>query len=435
MKAFLLAALLFAVPLPAQHTLKIEKLDHPSLTPGSDLFPKGTVLLDGLGAADFRPALWQADTLHWVADLQYPLFAPKPGHNRNIYAASSVEEPWGWRVFYSAWDGTDHGNDCLYEGKTTDRFLTFTDRKMVVSHGEFKHVSNASAQKLLDGTYELLGTSEGSSNPPSDKPSEKPVVFESKDGDHFDGDTIPYEAKHSDNLPLDYPDYDTDHFNGANVLFRDGNTTHFIFHEWIHDKNDIYWAEGKDPWHLKVGGIALHDTILASNDLRKFTVGGKDWYLLALYHKSDVGGFTGRDSEHLWFSLSNDARTFAKEQHMVDAQGRPDKFIFSVNFVSQGSKLLGILYGASENAATDKNSIYATWVQKLPLLVALKGYHLGNGGVYPADGALGPDRQRFTLPAGKPFDGTLDLFDDDGKTPLGSVTVHLEPGNEYRISY
>jgi hypothetical protein len=424
--------LLFATVSGAQHALTIERLDQPSLPSESTLFPKGTVILDGLSASAFRPDLWQADTLHWVPDLAYPLFSALPGHSRNIYAASTVEEPWGWRIYYSAWDGVPTGNDRLYEGKTRDGFLTIQDRKMVVDHGEFKHVSNASAQKLADGSYELLGTSEGSSNPPGDLPGEKPAVFESRDGDHFDGDLIPYQAEHSDNLRLNYPEYDKDHFNGANVLFRDSKTTRFLFHEWSHDRRSIYWAEGKDPWHLKVGGIALGNTILAPNDLRKFTVGGKDWYLLALYHKSDVS-FTARDSEHVWYSLSNDGRSFSAAQPMVDAQGRADRFIFSVNFVSQGPRLLGILYGSSENAACDKNSIFATWIQKRAVLVALPGYHVGNGGIYPGDGALGPDRQRFTLPAGKPFDGRLDLFEDDGKTAIGLVAVHLEPGNEYRI--
>ena len=439
MKPLILAAILFAAPLlatplPAQHTLKIEKLDKPSLTPGSDLFPKGAVLIDGLGASDFHPAYWQADTLHWVNDLQYPLFAPKLLHNRNIYSASTVEEPWGWRVFYAVWDGTEKSFDCLYEGKTSDGFLTFTDRKMVVSHGEFKHVSNADAIKLPDGTYDLLGTSEGLGGGTADS-SEMPAVFTSKNGDSFNGDKIPYDAKIADNLPLDnYPNYAKDHFNGSNVLFQDSTTTRLIFHEWTNDKENAYYAEGKDPWHLKVGGIALH-TIDAPNDLRKFSVAGKDWYLLALYRKADVAGHTGRDNDHTWFSLSNDARKFSPDQIMTNSIGRPDLFIFSVDFVTRGSKLLGILYGASEDAATDRNSIFAQWLQKRPFLVALPGYHVGNGGVYPADGALGPDRERFTLPKGQPFDGSLELFDDDGKTPLGSVTVHLDPGNEYRITY
>jgi hypothetical protein len=83
--------------------------------------PLGCVEIQGVSAGSFNPALWENDQLHWVPDVRMPLLAPRMGGAfRNIYAPSAIEEGAGWRLFYSAWDGTDSGCDMVYSATTPD---------------------------------------------------------------------------------------------------------------------------------------------------------------------------------------------------------------------------------------------------------------------------------------------------------------------------
>jgi hypothetical protein len=427
----LLLVIYLSSTLYAQHNLFLETVPLPG-SPGKGQSPKGTVEIQGLEASDFSPALWTTDTLHWVPDLRYPLIAPKLGGVfRNIYAASAVEESWGWRLFYSAWDGTNTPNDRVYSSKTSD-FLDFDDRHMVVDHGEFVHVSNVSVQKLANSSYRMLATA-ADEIPGPYKSTNKPGVFTSGDGESWNGNKIPYEAQPEDLIKIaGYRTYDRADLNGANALMQDGSIARLYFSDWTHP-GDIFWAEGSRPTQMQLGGIALRTTH-AANEVRKLTANGAAWYLMGLYKKGDVG-LTAQDSEHLWYSLSRDGHSFKTELPLVSASGDLDRFIFSVGFVTKGDRVLGIVYGAGDEASDNHNQIFASWLQKRVELIAKTDFNQGNGAVYSALGAIGPDRQRFALPNGEAFDGILNLYDDDGKTLLGSFPVHLEPGLVYRIRF
>jgi hypothetical protein len=149
---------------------------------------------------------------------------------------------------------------------------------------------------------------------------------------------------------------------------------------------------------------------------------------MALYKKGDIGvGKT--DTEHLHYSLSNDGRNFGPERQLIDARGEPDHYIFSVGFVTKGQAVIGVVYGAGDNPKDDHNQIFASWLQKRVVLTSADGSRR-----YQGDGALGPDQQQISLPVGTAFDGTLSVYDEDGKTLIGSAPVHLDPGSNYRIS-
>ena len=110
--------------------------------------PLGYVEIQGVGAGAFRPASWQNNQLHWVREERMPLLAPRLGGAfRNIYAPSAVEDGAGWLFFYSAWDGTESGNDRVYMSRTPD-FIDFYDRHTVIHNGDFVHVSNVNVQRL-----------------------------------------------------------------------------------------------------------------------------------------------------------------------------------------------------------------------------------------------------------------------------------------------
>jgi hypothetical protein len=137
--------------------------------------PLGMVEIQGVGARTFDPALWQKNQLHWIPDLRMPLLAPRMGGAfRNIYAPSAVEEGTGWLFFYSAWDGTESGNDRIYMARTPD-FIDFYDRHTIIHNGQFVHVSNVNVQRLDPDSLELYATAW-----PDPQRQNKPIHFSSK---------------------------------------------------------------------------------------------------------------------------------------------------------------------------------------------------------------------------------------------------------------
>lgn len=429
-----LASILTIPMIEAQQNRKTASINITSVPvpgmPGEGQSPDQTIEIEGVQAGAFNPDYWRAGHLYLLPDVRRPMLAPKlAGVFRNIYAGYALEEPWGWRVFYSAWDGIDDPHDRIYEASTKD-FLDFDNRHTVVEPGEFLHTSNVVVGKRPQGGYFMLATA-ADELPGPFRSTNKPVFFTSKNGDSWNGDVVPYQAKAADIIDVyGYPNYARADLNGANVLDEGAGVARFYFSDWTHP-GAVYWAEGPDENHLQYGSAAL-ETIHAANDVQLFNVDGKPWYLMGLYKKGDVG-LTASDSEHLWYTLSNDPHSFPEERLLLTTTAPLDRFIFSVGFVRRGDRLLGVIYGAGDEATDNHNQIFATWLQKRVQLIAQKEYNDGNGATCEAIGALGPDRQRFRLPDNKPFDGELRVFDDDGTTLLGSTSVHLEPGRVYRI--
>src|SRR5687767_9938053 len=152
--------------------------------------------LRGVGAGPFDPAMWKKGTLNWVPDVRRPMLTPREGKFRNIYAPSIVQTPAGWRIFYGAWDGVASGNDRIYSVDTSD-FITFTDRKTVIEHGDFHHVCNVSAARNDNGSFEMLCTALLANG------LNKPVYFSSPDGVRWNGgDKGPHVAKLSDLITM-----------------------------------------------------------------------------------------------------------------------------------------------------------------------------------------------------------------------------------------
>ncbi len=391
--------------------------------------PLGMVEIQGVGAGAFDPAIWQKNQLHWVPDTRMPLLAPRMGGPfRNIYAPSAVEEGTGWLFFYSAWDGTESGNDRVYMSRTPD-FIDFYDRHTIIHNGQFVHVSNVNVQRLDPDSLELYATAW-----PDPQKQNKPIHFSSKDdGKTWNGAAAPYHAEMKDLVRVDgYPSYSMGDLNGANVVLRDDSKYRLYFTNW-RDKGKLYWAEGGMPDSFVFGGISLQ-TIHAVNDVKKFQVDGKSWYVMALHKKGDVG-LTVKDADKLWFSLSNDGKTFGQEQNMVRAREEIDRYIFAVGFITRTDRILGVLYGAGPTVLCNRNQIFGYWLQKKVVLTAKPGYSEGNGAEYEAQGALGPDRQWIKLPLGQPFEGTLTLYREDGLTPLATANVSLKPGCVYQLKY
>jgi hypothetical protein len=395
--------------------------------------PLGYVEIQGLSAGPFDPKLWEENKLHWMPDVRMPLLAPRMGGVfRNIYAPSAIEEGEGWRFFYAAWDGIESGTDRVYSATTPD-FIDFYDRHTVINNGEFVHVCNVNVQKLEDGSLQMYATAW-----PDTARRNWPVYFHSKDGKIWNGSTEPYHAKKTDAVSiLGYPAEGRADLNGANVLLYDKGKYTLYFTNW-RDRGKLYWAEGKTPAVVKFGGLSL-ETEHAVNDVKKFTVGGKDWYLMALHKKGDVG-LSQKDVDKTFFSLSNDGHNFGKESLMVPARCEMDRNIFAVGLVTRKDRILGVLYGAGPSIRSNRNQIFGYWLQKRVLLTANRA---GRGAEYEAEAAFGPDRQLIKLPPVLPplgddpgvvnFEGTISIFAEDGVTPLGTQQVVLKPGIVYKV--
>jgi hypothetical protein len=116
-------------------------------------------------------------------------------------------------------------------------------------------------------------------------------------------------------------------------------------------------------------------------------------------------------------------------QTLLYSQSSEDSSIDSLSFVTNGERILGVLYGANtgtpDNQLSD-NQIFARWLQKKVVITDTSGVQ------HFAQGGYGPDRQWFPAPSGS-LDGTMVVYAEDGITPLGSSMVSLAPGAAYSL--
>lgn len=375
--------------------------------------------LQNVAAGPFDPAEWQQNTLNWVPDVRVPMLAPLPGAWQNIYSPWPLEQPGGWRLFYGGWDGTATPNDRIYSMTTSD-FLSFENRHMVIDHGDFVHVNNVNVSQLADGSMHMICTV-----PVDPNGNDKPAYFASPDGVTWNGVPEPYSAQLADmvSIPND-PDYAGWDFNGGNVLLWDDDAWTFYYSVGIYGAiGQVYRARSSSPAVLHRSGIALN-TVHYSNDVKKFVVDGKEWYLMALYVERAT---TDPTAPALTYSLSNDGVTFGAEQVLFLGSTLADKFLMTPAFVVRGTFVEGVVYGANGTDLLGANSqIFARWLQKKVVLTDA----LGNQ--YSPRGGYGPDRQWFDLP--QSFTGTITVYGEDGRTPLGTGPVALTTGKSYRIS-
>ena len=95
-------------------------------------------------------------------------------------------------MFYGGDDGSDTPNDRVYS-VTTEDFLGFQNRGLVIDHGVFVHVNNVNVQQLPDGSMHMICTVA-----PDPAGLNKPAYFSSPDGIIWNGSPQPYQAQFSD---------------------------------------------------------------------------------------------------------------------------------------------------------------------------------------------------------------------------------------------
>lgn len=369
--------------------------------------PIGDVEIHGVSAGAFDAAMWEANTLHFVADRRYPLLTPREeGAFRNIYAPSAVQTADGWRLFYGAWDGVDTGNDRIYSTATTN-WLTFGPRSTVIEHGPFIHVCNVNAVAGVNGGFDMVCTAY-----PDADGLNKPAWFSSPDGDTWNGSPQPYSATLKDTLDIvGYPPYKDADINGVNVIVRDGDQLVLYFND-FKNFGHVFRATQAAGRRFDYTGVAL-DASMMVNDVKIFG----DTRLMGLHH----------NGEALYYALSNDGKTFSEPQRLLDHRDDADRYIVALGWVVDNDRLLGVLYGAGAVPGLNRNRIFARWLQKKVVFES--------GGVnYEPRDAMGPDRQYLTLPQ-ESMTGTLTVYAPDGATVLETTPdVTLRTGHVYTLN-
>lgn len=379
-----------------------------------DQVPGNAIEIQGVSAGAFHPEYWQAGTLNWVPDVRVPLIAPRAmGPYQNIYSPWALEQAGGWRVFYGGWDGTDTPNDRIYSVNTSD-FLTFGERSLVIEHGVFENVNNVNVQQLPDGSLHMICTAATAEQ----FALNKPVYFSSPDGVAWNGSAPPYAAQLTDVISIpNYAQFQAGDFNGANVLLRDGNTWKLYFSNWNDQSpaGTLYLAKSSAPPTFELEGVALGTGHMV-NDVRKFQVNGRTWYLMGLH----------TNIQSVWYTLSNDGVHFGEEHTMFGSAYPLDSYLITLGFVVKNGRVLGVLYGGNIGGAfLAQNEIFGRWLQKKVTFIDSAGANL------QLRGAFGPDRQRFAAPSGQPL--TMSVYAEDGITLLGSGTVNISSGKAYRV--
>ena len=400
----------------APYSIDINLVASAQLQEVASQVPADMIEIQGVSAGSFTPAYWQENTLNWVPDVRMPMFPPlRTGQYQNIYAPWPVEQPTGWRMFYGGWDGTDTPFDEI-NSVTTPDFLTFDNRDHVIANGDFLNVNNVNVQQLPDGSLHMICTG---GQPGDSGIGDKPVYFSSPDGTTWNGTAQPYPAQLSDIISIEgYAPFNAGNFNGANVLLRDNGRWVLYFKDW-NDFGTTYRATADTPpeFHFQAG-VALKTKDLV-NDVKKLTADGKDWYLMGL-----VGA---DDKQSIFLSISNDGITFNDQHILFQNVSAQDRYIVALGFVTKGVQLLGALYGAGPVESLDQNQIFARWLQKKAVITDSANVQ------YSPHGGYGPDRQWFQISRSGSLGGKLNVYAEDGVSPLASGSVNVSAGKAYQL--
>ncbi len=382
-----------------------------AIEPVAGVAPEGFIQITGVAAGEFQPQWWEAGTLNLNFDARAPLLEPREGPFRNIYAPSAVRTEDGWLVYYGAWDGVDTGNDRIYVTSTED-FLSFGERQMVIDHGPFIHVCNCSVVRLPDGGYRMACTAyphrEGGQN--------RPVTFSSPDGLTWNG-SLPHIADYSDLATIEgYANWENAELNGVNAILYEDGAYRLYFLDWLNSRQ-VHRASSDDFRTFTYDG-PVYDGTLAVNDVRRFDLADGTWYLMTAHLNGDT----------LWYSLSRDGMSFAPAHVLTKNQSSADRYIVAVGWVTDGNRVLGFLYGAGAISGLTENRIFAKWLQKKVV------FHADDGRTFDEASALGPDTLLLSIPDGV-TSGSFTVLAEDGVSVLSRTgTVSIAPGQCWRLS-
>lgn len=369
------------------------------------------------GAGNFNPGKMKI----FNYDKRNPIITANPGSNpnclgvetkKNVYAPNVVYKGGNtWDVFFGGWDGRcPHSmNDTISRLSSTDNFASFGAHMEIISVGSMTHANNESVVKTADGTWRMAYTVyNGGYN--------KPAYASSGDGVNWSPPTASSASLITvNNYPGIWGDLNSGLNNdGSNVLYAEGNNLYFYWSSipltnGSGGDRSAHWASGNtsNPINFNYGGkiYGTKDTCSIINDVKK--INGS---YLFVYHCN---------GNKIWYSVGAGPTpsNLPALNELFDSKSPvlgADAKIATAGWVSNGSRLLGVLYGAGIVDTLDQNRIFARWLQKKLVIqnssTTLQG-NLSNG----------PDTTLVMMVPGQGIQtGILHVYDSDGSTLLYS---------------
>ena len=407
----------------------------------------------------------------------YPGDGNPPGFShRNIYAPSIVNTgASSWNLYFGGWDGNDTGTmakscgknfgDCIYKTTTADDFTTFGGHSVMIQgknvdvlhpgnppnysspsfDGYSDHVNNEIVVRTDPTHWYMAYTTGYAGHAPLYAGLGRTSYATSSDGTNWTpsiADTTLNQTGTYNVQMSGYGSWSTADVNGGNVIYQDPNSTWHLFFNDFTD-SAFYWACRARMWPTvkgvhhatSNGGISsfTYDAQLppydingnklqvVMNDMKSFTYGGATYYLGAYQYSAS----------NIWMSINTSLTSL--DSLVIPfyswGSGAPnsgyitDDFITSVGWVQDGSRMYGVLYGASGLDPCDSTiafltseRIYARWLQKR---VVFKNSDVNWGDGYDGEHAFGPDSIFLYMAANDHLEtGRFYVYDTDGERLL-----------------
>lgn len=383
---------------------------------------EGINLIENVEADAFNPN----KISNWNYDYRMPLLKSNCVGKENIYAPHAELVGAQWYVYYGGMDSVpgstcDYENDRLYMTFTDKKFQNFDDnqRRKIIDEGPyFLHTNNLAIARTPPETGywgAMVYTAAWHQN--DGKKRDKPAYALSTDGINWipENPGNPNETNTLLNIDNYHIDWETANINGQNAfIYDDGQYWYYYAVECLgyraYATNIPNFTEDgsiyNGPYYDETGKC---QTGKAINDIKKFRWNGADYYFFVSHTNSD----------HVYYSLSTDPSWFPDEQilfssmALTEGKTRTDDYIVSAGILTDGMKIYGVLYGASDTSNLNKNKIFAKWLQKK---VYFSNSRVGWGSIERADG---PNKIRLAMDAPNSIEtGKFYIYDSDGTTLL-----------------
>lgn len=284
------------------------------------------------------------------------------GPCRNIYAPSVVQNgPGCYNVYFGGWDGTPLSprpyicHDQVSITVTEDNFATMNPHYLVVRNGPVNLLNNPNVIRYSNSNqsgemWAMVYTQLPYSpilNKPGISRSLDGVVWSPSEGGSF---------LNMNGYPNGWANADV---NGGNVLVTedDGKSFHLFFIDFKHFPG-IYHATSEDLQNFYFRNVAVANGLIV-NDVKK--INGQ--WVMAM-HENGANIYVSYGEGNL------SSGVFSAPVLLLPHFSSSDVFIVSVSLVvGDNERLMGVLYGATNDPHLMGNAIYAAWLQRRVLFI------------------------------------------------------------------
>jgi hypothetical protein len=407
------------------------------------------VEIQNLGSGLFDPAKMKV----WNYDRRNPIIPSLPTNCqgtpswRNVYGASAVYlGPNSWRIFFGGYNGlcTSAPFDEIWYTNTTSGFGSLNEmasHTKAISKGDTNNVGNVSVVKTPSGSWRMAYTSYRGSTYASCLGAQLSYPGVNKPGYSTSGDGATWSpAQGSTSYMLSMTGY-SQNLNGQQCLWGDP-----VSGQDVNGTNSLFEENG--TWYLYWKGLNRSVQIATSANGAAFAHYGKliegsidGEFTSDQYGINDVKKINGKylwayhyNNDKIWYStattptppsIARPIKLF--DSNTTDPKWGADPYMVSAGWVTDGTRLHGILYGASATAARNQNGIFARWLQKAAKLTSAST-------TLTWMKANGPDNGILLMVPGAPLEtGQVSIYDTDGTTVLyTSPPITLRDGDVWR---